>query len=427
MKNHKKIKLFSFFSLFYNDRFVLIFSIFVSIVLWFIVASINTADRPREINDVPVTVTLSESAQESNLKVFSQSVETAKVSIRGDSVAVYSIDPSNLKVVAEGASSITQPTSVSLRLKAELPSQVIGDYSIEIEPSSVFVDVDYYKEVPFEISTENIIYKANSAYLVSEPSLSTDTVTISGPEKEIDKIAKVTVDHEIKGELASTQNFTESLVLYDKYGEKIPTDKFTLSTETVDVTITVLSRQYSSLEATFTNQPPGVDVEDIVTIDPESIQVAGPNDILSNFTSISLEAIDFSEISPTNNTFRSSITLPAGCRNISMIHEATITLDMSGFTTKHITLESPNFEIRNLSANKTSEVYTKTLDVVLVGPPSVLANLKEEDITAVIDLSGKESFTGHIELPISIEISSSDSVWAYGKYQASVEIGENTN
>ncbi len=422
----KKVKLFSFFSLFYNDRFVMIFALFVSVVTWFIVASLNTADRPREISNVPVTVTLSQGAQESGLRVFSQSVEEAKVSVRGDSVSVYSIDPSNLRVVAEGASTITQPTSVPLTLRAETTTQIMGDYSIEIEPATVFVDVDYYREVPFEISTEDIIYRANSAYLVSEPALSTDTVTVSGPEKEIDKIDRVTVEHEISGELVSTQNFTADIVLYDRSGNRISTDLLTLSTEQVDVTITVLSRQYSTLEATFTNQPEGVILDDIVSIEPESIQIAGPGDILSNFTSIRLESIDFSEISPLHNIFQSDITLPAGCRNVSMIHEAIIRLDLSGYATRRMELQTPQFEVRNLSANKTSDVYTQTMEVVLVGPPSVLENIEEEDVVIVIDMSGRESFTGHIEMPVSIEVTSSDTVWAYGDYQASVEIGENT-
>ena len=252
-------------------------------------------------------------------------------------------------------------------------------------------------------------------------------MTISGPEKEIDKIAKVTVDHEIKGELISTQNFTESLTLYDKYGEKISSDKFTMSTETVDVTITVLSRQYSALEATFTNQPEGLVMDDIVTVEPESIQIAGPKDVLSNFTSISLEAIDFTEVSPANNTFQVDVTLPPGCRNISMIHEAEVTLDLSGFTSKKFTLQAENFKVKNLTANKTSEVYTKTIDVILIGPSDVLENLKEEDIVANIDMSGKESFTGHIEMPVTIEVMSSETVWAYGSYQANVEISDNTD
>ena len=422
----KKVKLFSFFSLFYNDRFVMIFALFVSVVTWFIVASLNTADRPREISNVPVTVTLSQGAQESGLRVFSQSVEEAKVSVRGDSVSVYSIDPSNLRVVAEGASTITQPTSVPLTLRAETTTQIMGDYSIEIEPATVFVDVDYYREVPFEISTEDIIYRANSAYLVSEPALSTDTVTVSGPEKEIDKIDRVTVEHEISGELVSTQNFTADIVLYDRAGNRISTDLLTLSREQVDVTITVLSRQYSTLEPTFSNQPEGVILDDIVSIEPESIQIAGPGDILSNFTSIRLESIDFSEISPLHNIFQSDITLPAGCRNVSMIHEAIIRLDLSGYATRRMELQTPQFEVRNLSANKTSDVYTQTMEVVLVGPPSVLENIEEEDVVIVIDMSGRESFTGHIEMPVSIEVTSSDTVWAYGDYQASVEIGENT-
>ena len=110
-----------------------------------------------------------------------------------------------------------------------------------------------------------------------------------------------------------------------------------------------------------------------------------------------------------------------------MIHEATVKLDLSGFTSKKFTLQAENFKVKNLTANKTSEVYTKTIDVILIGPADVLENLKEEDITANIDMTGKETFTGHIELPVTIDVTSSEAVWAYGSYQANVEIGDNTN
>ena len=92
---------FSFASIFYNDRFVLVFSVFLAIVLWFIMAIVNTEERAREISDVPVTVTLSESAQADGLRVFSQSVDKAKVYIKGDSFTVHNIQPENLKIVAE--------------------------------------------------------------------------------------------------------------------------------------------------------------------------------------------------------------------------------------------------------------------------------------------------------------------------------------
>lgn len=414
---------FSFASIFYNDRFVLVFSVFLAIVLWFIMAIVNTEERAREISDVPVTVTLSESAQADGLRVFSQSVDKAKVYIKGDSFTVHNIQPENLKIVAEGASSITQPTSAQLSLKVERQAQLAEDYSVTIEPSTVFVDVDYYKEVTFDISKDNIKYKADSSYLASEPALSTDTVVISGPEKEISKIARVAIDYELPGTLISTQTFTADLVLYDRYGEKLPTDRFTMSTEQVDVTINVRSRQTLMLQPTFLNQPSGLVLNsERVTVDPETIQIAGPEDVLANSTTISLEPIDFSKVSPANNTFTVAVTLPPGCSNISMIHEAQVTLNLSDFTTKNFTVT--NFEVKNLAAGKKSDVFTKSLNVVLVGPKEEIDALTEDDIVGQIDMTGKDDLTGAIEMSVGFSIANGPSCWVYGSYQVNVGIEE---
>ena len=66
--NHKK---FSLGSLFYNNKFVLIFSVFVALVIWVVFATRNTEEIPRTVTDVPIVVNLSDSAQQSGLKVFS--------------------------------------------------------------------------------------------------------------------------------------------------------------------------------------------------------------------------------------------------------------------------------------------------------------------------------------------------------------------
>ena len=46
--NHKK---FSLGSLFYNNKFVLIFSVFVALVIWVVFATRNTEEIPRTVTD----------------------------------------------------------------------------------------------------------------------------------------------------------------------------------------------------------------------------------------------------------------------------------------------------------------------------------------------------------------------------------------
>lgn len=408
--------------MFYNDRFVLIFSVFTAIVLWFIMATVNTQERPRIIYDVPVTVKLSETSQEQGLKVFEQSVKTAKVSIRGNSIVVNRIKPENIQVVATLASSITQPGSYPLPLTAQKLGS-LADYEIvSIEPSSIMANVDVYKEVTFPIQDE-VTYKTDPDYFVSAPTFSSDTVVISGPEKEIAKIKKVSAEYDVKETLTQSKNFTTDLVLYNAYGEKLSADKLNMSIQSVDVNITVLARKVMKLSPTFTGKPVGLALSSAAQkIDPETIEVAGPEDVLANVNELSLEAIDFSKLSISNQNLQVDITLPPGCKNLSNVYTASVTLNFSGFKSKKI--DVTDFQIKNLATSKSAQVFTKSLAMTLIGPAKQIDAITAADVYAQIDMTGKESFTGHSEFPVTLVTKSNTSVWAYGEYKANVSVTE---
>lgn len=420
MKNKKL----NFSVLLYNDRFVFVFSIFAAVVLWIVLTTVNTQERPRVVYDVPVVIKLSEAGQEQGLRVFDQSVQTAKVSIRGNSIVVNRIKPEDIQVVAQLASSITQPNNYTLPLTAQKLG-ALADYEIvSIEPSSIIANVDVYKEVTFPIE-DHIEFKADPAYFVGAPSFSTDSVVISGPESQIAKIQRVAVEHEVREVLTESKTLTTDLILYDAYGSKLSLDKIEMSTKKVDVNILVLSRKVMKLSPTFTGKPVGLALSSIEQkIEPDTIEVAGPEDVLANVNELSLEAIDFSKLSLTSNQMVVDITLPPGCKNLSNVYTATVTLNFNGFKTK--TLSVTDFQVKNLAANKTALVYTKSLNMVLVGPARQIDAITAEDVYAQIDMTGKDSFTGHSEFPVTLVTKRNTSVWAFGDYKANVSVEEKT-
>lgn len=408
--------------LFYNDRFVMVFSVFTAIVLWFIMATVNTQERPRIIYDVPVTIKLSDASQEQGLKVFDQTVKTAKVSIRGNSIVVNRIKPENIQVVASLASSITQPNNYTLPLTAQKVGS-LADYEIvSIEPSSIIANVDVYKEVTFPVQ-DNITFKADPNYFVSPPSFSEDTVVISGPESEIAKIKKVSAEYEVKETLTKNKSFTTDLVLYNAYGEKLSTDKLTMSNKSVDVNITVLARKVVKLSPAFTGKPVGLALSSAVQkITPETIEVAGPEDVLANLNELSLEAIDFSKLSINNQNLQVDITLPPGCKNLSNVYTATVSLNFNGFKSKKLSVT--DFQVKNLAASKSAQVFTKSLEMTLIGPAKQIDSITAADVYAQIDLAGKDSFTGHSEFPVTLVTKNNTSIWAFGEYKANVSVTE---
>lgn len=414
---HKKLNL---TQLFYNDRFALAFSIIAAVILWIVMASTNTQERPIVI-EVPITISLSDSAQAQGLTVFEQSSTTAKVSIRGNSMVVHQIKASDLRVIAPLASSINRPCNIPLTLSVQKVG-TLTDYEATVDPVSIMVSVDYNKTNTFKIES-NIKYKVDPAYFSSEPTFSPDSITISGPESDVSNVSKVTAEYELNDTLTQTKSFTTKLVLYDSYGAKINNDKLKLSADEVKVTIPVLSRKVTNLTAHFTNQPSGFTLSDgQYTIDPASIEVACPQDMLSKVQTIDLEPINFSSISPTKNSFPVNISLPAGCKNLSNIYTANVTINLSGYTTKILNVKSQNITFSNLAASKSAQSLTKSFSVTVVGPEAEIAKLTDDNLSGSIDMTGKESFTGRTEMPVTVSVSAAPGSWVYGTYKANVNV-----
>lgn len=417
---------FSFDRLFYSNKFVLALSLLASICLWVFVTSADTEEHPRAIMNVPVEITLSDAAQADGLKIFSPANEKATVNIKGNSLVVNQIKAADLKVVAPSAASITVPGTYTLPLSGQQTgSRNLSDFTVSsVSPEQVIVTVDRYKEKTFSIQSDITYqsdYKSNPSYFVGTPTLSTDTVTLSGPEKQVQQVNRVAFEYEIGDTLTDTKNFTANLVMFDANGNQITDSSLTLTPAKVDVSIPVLPRQVLPLDAVFTNKPSGLSLDGgKVSISPQTIEIAGPSDVLTNLSEISLSPIDFSTVSPSNNSFDVDITLPSSCKNLSNIPTAKVTLNLGGLSTR--TLTASNFIIKNLAADKTADVYTQALNVTVVGPESEISKLTESNLVGEVDMSGKENFTGHTEMPVTFRISSTSSSWAFGSYMANIDV-----
>jgi YbbR domain-containing protein len=414
--------------LLYNNKIVMAFSVLLAVVLWAIMMSNDTQDHPRAITGVPVRVQISDSSQGSDLKIFTKIDFTATVYVKGNSMVVPQLKASDFEVVGTLPASITTAGTYNLQLRAQSTGQNFSSnqYTVEsIYPQQILVHVDRMRERTFNIQS-SISYKkgyeSDPSYFVGSPALSSDTVTISGPESQVYQVNRVVYEYTVNDTLRETKKFSEDLVLYDSNGNKIEKGDMTIDPDKIDVTIPVLPRQTVSLKTAFANKPSGISMDaNRVQVQPSTIEIAGPKDILSGLNgSISLNPIDFSTISPTHNTFSVNVNLPSTCKNLSNMPTAHVTLNLSDLTTRQITATS--FNVANLSTDKNAQVSTTGIPVTVVGPEAEVSKLTGANITGTVDLSGKENFTGQTEAPVTFTISSATSCWVYGSYMANVSV-----
>lgn len=421
-----KLKKFSIGRLFYNNRFVLVFSIVASVILWIVLASSSSERQTRTITDVPVNLTLPESARQSDLKIFDGADAKVSVVIEGNRVAVGQVKSSDIDVTAD-TSGIISTGSNTLQLRASVKSSsLLNNYKItNIYPSIINVKVDRNRQKSFTIDDSGITFKVAQDYFASPVDFSPSTVTVSGPEGELSKVNSVVAEYELKNELKETQSFEPDIRLYDAYGIKIDNKNLTLSDTKVKATINVLRRQILPVTIEYLNKPSGLILtKDQITINPASLEIAAPEDILTNYKSISLDQLDFSTIDLSKNTFEQNVQLPPGCKNLSNAYTAKVTLNLAGFTKTDF--DVTKFAFVHQSTTKNAAVLTKSIKVTLIGPQEEISKIKPEELQGVIDLTGKDFFTGNTQLPVTISITGADRTWAYGTYNANISVSDKT-
>lgn len=411
--------------LFYNEKFLVGFSVLVAFIIWMIV-SLNGSSPETiiTIDNIPIDIELSQVAKDDNLRVFKiQPQDTSSLAVKGNSMVLGKLTKDSVTVTSNQANTITEPGDYELTLLAK-QNTADPNYSIDQEslyPHKVTVLVDRYKEVSYQVG-DSIKYKIDKDYFGGATMFNPATVTISGPESIMDKVAGVRVDHTINETLTSSKTFTAPITIYDTSGNKLTdadSSKLTISSSDVSATLEILKKSNLPLSAGFSGKPAELDIASRAAVNPASIDIAGPDSVISAMQNIAVQAIDFSLINLDNKSFERKVMLPDSCRNLSNAYTATVEINMDGIQATPINVT--NFEVAN-KPNANVRVTTRSLYVQAVGPEEQIEDLDPSEVTAVVDLSSKGDFKGVTEVPVSFKIDTRPSCWIYGQYKANVEI-----
>ena len=120
--------------MFDNNRFLFVLSLILALLLWIFLAFNDTEHYPKRISDVPISITLSDEAQQKGLRVFSPDrTDTVNVFVRGNTLLVNQIDNTDLQAVAEDVSELDSPGEYTV----DLVARATGNLSSNVEVSSL--------------------------------------------------------------------------------------------------------------------------------------------------------------------------------------------------------------------------------------------------------------------------------------------------
>lgn len=414
---------FSFGKLFYNDKFVMFFSVLVAFIMWILISTTSQETTIFTVTDIPVTLP----ELGNDLKFFNTDNLKAEVKISGNAIVVASVTNSDIYITASDTSKITEPGKYTVDLVPK-KSGVKTDYTFEstVSPSKIEVYVDRYAEREISITDKIDVSSVDSSSYASSTILSQQTVKVTGAESIVNSIAEVDAEYKFDTTLSKTNVVNAPLVFYDSGGKKINSDYIKSDISSVDATVPILKLKTVDIVPDIENMPSSLNFDKSrIKVNPSTLNIAIPDDMTSTIESIKTAKIDFSKINLTNNKVTVALNIPSGCKNLNQISSAEVTFDMTDMVSKNLTIDK--FTVINESSDRKATVSTKSLNVVLIGPKNQISSITAENLTAVIDMQQKNNFVGFVEMPVKININSKfSSCWVYGTYTADVNVTQSS-
>lgn len=402
--------------------FVMLVAFASSLLLWFYVLGYDSPNYEKEFTVLVEVQGVSELRAKKGFTVISDFGFSIKVVVTGAQTEVNKLRGGDIKAYVD-VSQVTFPGNNTLPIHVSVPNEneiTVAEKSIEA--AVVFIDRNIAAEIPVKIDVAD--YSIASGYSVGDYIVSPVSVTVEGPESELQKVAYA-YGVVRPGRLTASTKFDVSVALFDAGGNKVTGSYILLKDTGVTVNVPVYKTVNIPVRVYFVGGYFSTESARI-TLSDDYITVKGLVEDFANFTEIQ---INVAENTLTSETVVKRLTLPPGieCQSGQEFITATIIFDDIVFRTVAASCFAV-CDIINAPPDKAITVVTANLNVRFMGPVGALLGLSQSSFRAEIDLSNMNLEPGKTYfVPAVIHLTGDDAgnlngVFPSGEYGVTISV-----
>ena len=404
-----------------NSRILwIIISLLASLTIWIYVTGDEAEDFKTTFRNVRIEIVGEDTLRTSRGLILTD-LNTSRVTVEvvGPRRMLAPLDSDDL-VAQVDVSKLTRASYTTLKYDIVYPSSVDERYISEEKKSPEYVNFNISlltdKTIPVRGGFEG---RSADGFTAETPVFEPSTITVTGPEAYLKDISYAWVTFGQNVVVDSSYSIETNFTLMDEGGDAVPTEYLSLSQDTIRATLPILQVKNVPLDVDLIEGAGATKANTKVSIEPNTVTLAGDSAILSGMNKIVLDTIDLTDFASTlTETY--PIAINNEVRNVTGVTEAKVTLEVVG-------LETRNFRVSNLSyinaADSTNvEILTESLDVQIRGTAEQLDQIKAESIRAVADMTDFKDSTGAYIPTVKIYVDGVTDVGAIGSYTISVEI-----
>ena len=290
---------------------------------------------------------------------------------------------------------------------------------------------DTYKEVELSINGD-IATELKSIIpdgcIMGDIVFSKNTVTVSGPTTEINRITGVFATAKIDEVLEKTTTVDPEVKLITSDGSKLEYSKMSIDDAEITMTIPVLKVVSLPTVVEFKNAP-SYFIENPLsyTVYPSTVEVAVPVDVIETTKHFVVDTIDFADISNSYNTFNIDVESINSFKIVDeSIKRFRVRVNASEFESKTITVPMSKITLKdNRNDFKVVLNENKDIAVTVIGTPTSLEKITADNISIQVDTTDKSLTKDTNAISAKVLVNGESGCWAFGKYDIKVKVTPN--
>ncbi|MBM6869582.1 hypothetical protein H7U37_08630 [Pseudoflavonifractor phocaeensis] len=402
-----------------------ILSVLVAIIMWMYVGSDLNVETTVELYNIPVVFEGKDDLADRMLMITEGADQTVNLKLRVNRSSLFKFNSDTVSVVVD-VSKIEDPKEYTSTYRLVTPNTV---------SSSSVTDLTENKEITFTVARlveRNVEVQGRldsdvvvaDGYQIGEFSIVPGTVSVSGESSAVNQVDHAVVVVSSEAPLSETYTGELPVQLVGTDGQMLDQEALHLAVDMDTVQVTLPVVQTKEVKLTVDLKAGGGATADHaeVDIEPKSITVAGSASALEGLTEITLpKIIDLSQIY-TQEEYTIPIQLDSELTNVSGVTQATVTVKLSGLTSRTIEVETGSIEQANLPEGYTATVVTQSFQVQIRGEDAeAVESVIASQLRVVADLSGVTA-VGSQTVPVQIYLNGSSDVGVVGSYRVSVSV-----
>lgn len=410
--------LFNFLSDIKQNYKTLILAFIMAAAFWIVVSVQVFPTIETEITGIAIEAQPTEYMLQNNLEIVDDISEPVKIRVEGKRFDISGLKADDFYASLD-LSTVRSSGTYTLPLNVAAKSNINCTIRDQ-EPFKVTLTIDEIITKEFEIEGTAPDISLPDGYYAGEITTSPEKITISGSASIINKITKIEARSGFHGEIIESHQTNGEIIIYGENGSKILDDDLKISPEKVTVNIPIYRQKELPLNVVI-NYPANFDIDSLkYEIQPGSIIVAAPGNLIDNLSKLDIGTVDLSDISLNKNTYF-TIPLPEGYKNLSGNSTVKVEWKTDNYGTLNIPVRTENILITNAPDNFDISLTTRSINFTVVGPSKVLSGISESDFIVSANLLGVSLREGSQDVTVTAQLKGEkQNCWISGEYKVTI-------